>query len=598
MKRVGLTCVAAVLGAWPILAGAFPALDFQFATGTKDDLKDSLEAVSVLTELKSREDVVPSDILAAAQGDYTRLVEALYAQGYYGPVVRILLDGREAATIPPFEAPARVQRIEVKVDPGRIFDFGLARVAPQAPNTPETEGFDTGEPARANAVRAAAQDAVEAWRQVGNAKAEISGQEITARHDDRLLDVDVRIDPGRRYTFGDVRVKSESAVKDARIRQIAGIPRGEVFDPDAVEKGAERLRATGTFRSVTLDEVAQDGDQLDIEIDVTDRKPRRIGAGAELSSNEGLTLSAFWMHRNLLGGAERFRIDGEVRQLGGAGMNPDYEISTRFEKPAVYGADTLFFATASVAYEDEPDYISERVELGIGVNQEFSDTLTGELGFTLSRSNITDLYLPGEPERRLDVFAMPTALTWDTRDVALDATEGFYVRADVEPFTIVSGNDSGARLMLDARAYRGFGEDNAVVAAARFQLGALSGPTAAVAPPDYLFYSGGGGTVRGQPFESLDADYGGTRLGGRSFVGLSGELRVDVARNIGVVAFADAGYIGGESFYDGSGNWHSGAGLGLRYDTPVGPIRLDVAGPVGGDTGDGVQLYIGIGQAF
>lgn len=68
--------------------------------------------------------------------------------------------------------------------------------------------------------------------------------------------------------------------------------------------------------------------------------------------------------------------------------------------------------------------------------------------------------------------------------------------------------------------------------------------------------------------------------------------------SIGVVAFYDAGYIGAESFYDGSGEWHSGAGLGVRYQTGIGPIRFDIATPVGGETSDGIQIYIGIGQAF
>ncbi|MBP0481184.1 autotransporter assembly complex protein TamA [Sagittula salina] len=586
---------------WPITAGAFDAVNFTWPEEAAPEVRDSVKAVSVLAELETREDVQAADVLAAAQGDYARIVEALYAQGYYGPVVRILLDGREAATIPPFEAPKAISRAQIVVEPGPRFRFGTAQVAPRAKSTPETEGFDSGEPARATAVRAAAQDAVDGWRQKGHATAAITGQQITARHDAAELDVAVQVDPGPVYTFGEVRVDTQSAVKPARIRQIAGIPRGETFDPDAVEKGAERLRATGTFRSVVLNEEPKSDSTLDVLVEVTDRKPRRLGFGAELSSTEGLTLSSFWLHRNLLGGAERFRVDAEVRQLAGtAGMNPDYELSARFEKPAVYGADTLFYATAKLAYEEEPDYISRSVKVGLGVSQEFTDTITGELGFTLSRSEITDLYLPGDPVRRLNVFAMPSALTWDTRDSTTDATLGAYVRLDTEPFTLLSGgNASGMHFTADARGYKSFGKDDGVTMALRLQLGSLYGIDAANAPPEYLFHSGGGGTVRGQPYQSLDATYAnGTQLGGRSFVGVSAEARVDVTAKIGVVAFADTGYIGPESFYDDSGSWHSGAGLGVRYATPVGPIRFDVAAPVGGDTGDGVQLYIGIGQSF
>jgi translocation and assembly module TamA len=553
-----LVCTAAFSFLLPTHGWSYDNLTFRLV-GSDDQLQRDLEASSTLKTLEGDAEAEPGDVLAAAQGDYTRLVEVLYAQGYYSPVVTITLDGREAALIPPLSTPKSVRKVVVNVDPGEQFRFGVTNVGPEAPGSEPPVGFARNEPALATTVRDAAQGAVEGWRQAGHAKAAVSGQQITARHKPARLDVDVSVDPGPKLTFGEVLVTSESKVKAARIRQIAGIPRGETFDPDEVEKAGERLRETGTFRSVVVEEAEAPsvGDTLDILINVTDRKPRRFGAGVELSSTEGLLLSSYWLHRNIFGGAERFRIDGEVRQLGGQnGLKPDYEISARFEKPAVYGPDTLFFTTATIAYEEEPDYIQRTGEIGIGVTQEFSDTLVGELGFTLSRSEITDLYLPGDPVRTLNVFAMPAALTWDTRDVALDATEGFYVRAEAEPFTILSASEGGARLMFDARAYRGFGEDNSVVAAARVQFGALAGPEAADAPVDYLFYSGGGGTVRGQPYQSLDANY------------------------------------------DGSGEWQAGAGLGVRYDTPVGPIRFDVAAPVTEDTADGVQFYIGIGQAF
>lgn len=71
-----------------------------------------------------------------------------------------------------------------------------------------------------------------------------------------------------------------------------------------------------------------------------------------------------------------------------------------------------------------------------------------------------------------------------------------------------------------------------------------------------------------------------------------------VTERIGVVGFFDTGRIDVGTFFDGSGDWHSGAGIGVRYDTGFGPIRLDVAAPVGGTTGDGVQIYVGLGQAF
>ncbi len=86
-------------------------------------------------------------------------------------------------------------------------------------------------------------------------------------------------------------------------------------------------------------------------------------------------------------------------------------------------------------------------------------------------------------------------------------------------------------------------------------------------------------------------------MGGASFAAVSAELRASVTSTIGVVAFYDAGFVGMTGGF-GAGEWHAGAGVGLRYDTGIGPIRLDLAVPVAGATGDGLQIYLGIGQSF
>ena len=107
--------------------------------------------------------------------------------------------------------------------------------------------------------------------------------------------------------------------------------------------------------------------------------------------------------------------------------------------------------------------------------------------------------------------------------------------------------------------------------------------------------------MRGQDFQSLGVDFGnGNIIGGRSFLGLSTELRVKTGDKLSVVGFYDLGYVGREAFPDGSsGEWHSGAGVGVRYDTGIGPIRLDLAVPIqDADDNNGVELYIGIGQSF
>lgn len=590
------TAQAVALVAGVLAPGAALALEtLRFNTGSApEEVAENLRGASLLLQAKQDGVTNAQDILSAARADYGRLLSALYASGRYSGVIRIRLDGREAAQISPLSVPARINRAEIVIDPGPPFQFGRTRIAPLADGTELPEGFRAGAPAESPMVGEAVTAAIDGWRDVGHAKADVARQGVQADHRARRLDVDVALAPGPRLRFGRLLLSGESAVREARIRKIAGFPEGEVFSPDDLATVAKRLRRTGTFRSVSLTEAERIGpnNTLDVTAAIVDEKPRRFGFGAEVSTIEGANLSAFWLHRNLLGGAERFRVDGEIGGIGGETGGLDYALGARYERPATPTPDTSLYVETGVERLDEPDYLSDQFRFGVGLRRIFSDDLEGELGIEIRHSRVEDV----TGVQRFQLLSFPVSATLDRRDNTLNPTDGYYLRAELRPFVGFGDTSSGGRLFADGRIYQALGER--VVLAGRAQLGSVVGPSVADAPPDYLFYSGGGGTVRGQSYQSLGVDLGGgLRRGGRSFLGLSGEVRMGLTDRLGVVGFADAGYVGSGSFYDGSGDWHSGAGIGLRYNTGIGPIRLDVAVPVSGG-GSGFQVYVGIGQAF
>ena len=597
-----LSCVLALIVG--VLAGApARAADIVFRTpGASEDLSDELQSLSLSIQATTRADATAQDLLAAAQADYGRLTGVLYAEGYYSGIISILVDGREAAEIPPLANLGRVNRIAVTVNPGKRFAFAQAQVTPLAPGTEMPEGFRRGAVARADLVSDAARAGIDGWRDVGHAKADVAGQSITADHSASDLAVAIRLAPGPRLTFGNLLIGrklngSPSRVRPQRIREIAALPSGEVYSPEELERSAKRLRRTGAFSSVVLQESDTIGpnDTLDVTAQLNDAKRRRIGFGAELSSLEGLTLSTFWLHRNLLGGAERFRVDAEVGGIGGDSGGIDYKLSTRFERPATFTPDTSLYLMAAIAEMDEPDYRETSVELGAGVSHIFSDELTGEIGLAYRYNDITD----DIGNRTIEQIAVPARLTWDKRDSTLDATKGFYIDLQADPFLALDSSTTGARVYVDARTYHSFGADNGLTFAGRAQAGTVAGASTTEVPPGQLFFSGGANTVRGQPYQSLGIDIGGgRRIGGRSFMAFSGELRADVTDKFGVVAFADTGFIGADALGQGTGRWHSGAGLGGRYATGLGPIRFDLATPLDDDAGSAFEIYIGIGQAF
>ncbi|MGL5012046.1 MAG: autotransporter assembly complex protein TamA, partial [Paracoccaceae bacterium] len=434
----------------------------------------------------------------------------------------------------------------------------------------------------------------------GHAKAAPVDQAIVADHNDATLSADVTLDPGPRLRFGPLTITGLDRMSERRTRKIAGLPEGEVFSPEELERAAERLRRTGVFSSVVLadDEAITAPDLVGITAELTEEKRKRYSIGAEVASFEGLTLSGYWLHRNLLGGAERFQINTEITNIGAQASGVDYSLGVTLDRPATLTADTTLGLNAAIAHIDEEDYRADSLTFGFGFTHIFSPELTARVGLQYD-------YLKGTDDagdflsRNL---GLPIGVTWDRRDNRTDATRGFYLDAEVKPFLGFGTTDSGTRLAFDGRIYRGLGAENRIVLAARLQLGAVFGASPENAPRDDLFYSGGGGTVRGQPYQSLGIDVvrNGTAVetGGTRFVATSLEARVRVTEKIGIVGFVDAGSVGSTGFNDASSDWHAGAGLGLRYATGFGPIRLDVAAPIRGDTGDGVQVYVGIGQSF
>jgi len=563
-----------------------------------NELRGKLRAALLTNELLREGGDDPQDLVAAAQADYRRLLTALYDEGYFAPEISITLDGREAATIQPLGAPPAISTIIVRVDTGRRFTFGRTSVAPLPQGTAPPENFGPGKRAGTDKLREAARLGVEAWRARGHAKAELAGQRVTARHPEAQVDADLRIDPGPRLTFGALRISGNEDVRTERIRAIAGLPTGRVFDPEEVKRAATRLRRAGAFSSVALSEAEEvgPGQTLDIAAQVVEEKPRRFGFGAELSTEEGGTLSGFWLHRNLLGGAERLRIEGRITGIDNDTDGLDYRLEARLGRPATFGPDTDLYALAMLESLQEPVFDSDQARLEVGLRRILSDRLEVTAGVGFRYASVRDVF----GSRDFTHFILPVALTWDARDNPLDPAGGAYLNATALPFGGLDGTASGVRLTADARAYAGFGPEDRFVLAGRLQLGSVIGPELDGTMPDDLFYSGGGGTVRGQDYQSLGVILPGRRTaGGRSFLGLSAELRARVRGPFSVVGFYDTGYVSRDSLPDADSPRHSGAGLGLRYDTGIGPIRLDLATPTSGpNSGEDLYFYVGIGQAF
>ena len=606
--------------------------DLTFLGG--EDAADAEAAARGASDLLRRDDdPAPgaSGLIARARGDYRRILAALYNEGYYGPTISILIGGEEATALEPDANLADGVAVEVIVEPGPAFTFGRTEIRDRAPrpldrrddvDLPEDEGFVAGERARASTVRNARRLSVEAWRQQGYAKAEIGAREVVADHPERQLDVLLDVDPGRRAVYGDVSVRGTTRMIPSFVAGQTGLTPGEEYDPDDLDRARDRLTRLRVFRTIRLiedEEIGPDG-MLPIEVVVDERPLRRVGVGATFSTVDGLGAETFFLHRNLFGRAERLRLEAEVAGIGTDGTDVrdfDYAFGASLVLPGRFTPDTDVTLNARAQRQVLDNYTETSVDAAAGLEHIFTPELTGRLAVAASRSRFED----DLGTRDFTALGLVGGLTYDTRDDELDATEGFYVDADLSPYYEFEFGNAAVRGDVEARTYLGFGDEDTVVLAGRALVGATVGGSIAETAPDRLYFAGGGGSVRGYEFQSIGvAGRRPERLadgtirrrpdgtivfedivtGGLSLIEGSLELRGRrlFGTNFGAAVFADAGIVSADQFAD-FGDVRIGVGAGLRYHTGLGPIRLDVAVPLDPrDTDNGYGIYVGLGQAF
>jgi translocation and assembly module TamA len=205
----------------------------------------------------------------------------------------------------------------------------------------------------------------------------------------------------------------------------------------------------------------------------------------------------------------------------------------------------------------------------------------------------------GQPRRRTFLIAAaPANLLYDGSDDLLNPTAGFRLGGRLSPELSLQGSAFGyTRVQLDGSAYRRVGEG--VVLAGRARLGTIAGAPRDQVAPSRRFYAGGGASVRGYTFQAIGPrDPNNDPIGGRSLTEFSIEARVRAFGSFGVVPFLDAGNIYTSPLPKFSGlQW--GAGLGVRYYSSFGPIRVDVGTPLNPRPGDSrLAVYVSLGQAF
>ena len=598
--------------------------------GAGSGLADTLRDASTLYSL--RLDAPPDgDSLARRAGrDFAPLVDALWANGYFNADLTISIDG---AAVDPrggsaaFARAAETYRnralapVKIKVVAGPR--FLLRRIAILGPdgNTPFPEAelparviaLKSGDPALAEKVRAAEARIVDHFRRLSHPLAKIVAVEPVVDHAADTMDVTIVVDPGPVGRFGDVTVKAPPTIPEAVIRSFIYIQTGEPYSPEAIERTMASVRTIPAVASARFQEKSwlDPHADLPLELDVTDRLPRAFGASAQYSTLDGPEGQVYWEHRNLFGGAEYLRLQADLLYApASAGSVSDIlgrsdlggRLTAHFVKPALGGSrnDLVVDARverASTNYGGYVGYLVDDADLSVGLRHRFSDQFSIQAGLEGQRGIASDSL--GTINYQL--IGVPVALSYDTTNDKLDPSRGLRVSAQFAAYPKAFGSSLNLVTQKSSvAAYRALDESSRFVLAGRLEVGNQAGAALDEIPANLRFYAGGGGSVRGYAYNSLGPQSSPDDvIGGRSLVDGSLELRAKLTDTLGVVPFFDAGDAFASSWPDFSAPLRMSAGLGLRYYTAVGPLRLDLAAPINPRPGDPrYAIYVGIGQSF
>src|SRR5229473_2367036 len=507
-------------------------------------LLDTLKAASQLVQLEDKPPPSNAALRRRAEDDLPRLKEVMQVAGYWTPTLSDSLDlGAEPATV------------TVTIDPGPLFHLASVTFRTQAGETPPVldklgpggVGLEIGGPAASAPIVAAEPRIVDEYGRNARPFAKLVDRKAVIDLATHTMAVTYTVDPGPAVRFGPFAIQGLKRVdREFAARRVAW-KEGASYDSRAVETTRQDLVKTGLFSAVrvTHADAPDASGEVAMTVDLVEGPPRSIGAGVAYNTNLGLGAQAFWQHRNLLGAGENLRVTAGAaqRQLG---------LALGFRKPDFVDRKQDFLTNAELLKQTTDAYRSLREQVFVGIERPLLPSLTAVAGLSLEHANVQQNLIGSEDYTLLGV--------------------PFFLR-----------HDTTGRLVL-----AGFGALGSIVGASRDAL-----------PPDKRLYAGGAGSVRGYGYQRAGPlGAGEVPLGGASSLELGLELRYRITETIGVAPFIEGGNVYPTSFPN-SANLFFGGGVGFRYYTLIGPIRLDLATPFQPRSGDNpIQFYISIGQAF
>jgi len=614
-KRLGrwstAFAVAASLAAPPAQA-ADPTLSYQTNVNKVADsnLSAAVQASSTLIELQDRPPEDVTALRARAVEDLDRLQKALRSSGYYDGEVDIKVDGQEVSRdlhqpLNAYDDNAKKKLpVAITVTPGPLYKIRSITVTGADGVKPNLK-IKKGDPARAIDIIGARRDILDQVMGAGHPFALVELKPAVVDHAAHTLDLTYTVDPGPTATLGPVTVKGLEWTDRAFIAKRAVFAPNTKYSPGALDGLRGDLQSLDIFSSVKVTPATalNDKGQLPVTVEVKEKDRHFIGLGANYSTNDGAGATVYWGDRNLFGGGEHLKIEGDVAGLGQQGQgwglgSADYTLSTNFSAPDFLTRHQDFVSSVVATDEHDSDTFDKKgATITAGVQRTLGKSVKVGAGWEIEASRITDNDSTSD-----FLLNGPTGnAAFDNTDDLLNPTKGVRASFNAEAYPTWFGSSENVfTTSSSASSYLNLVGKGDLVLAGKVGFANAFGSSLEDLPADRRLYAGGGGSVRGFKYRSIspeDAD--GDLTGGRSALTGSIELRYRFLGDFGIVPFFDAGTVSRSAMPKFDEPIRYAVGLGFRYYTAIGPIRADIAMPLNPrHDDDPVAFYVSIGQSF
>jgi translocation and assembly module TamA len=654
-----LRLIAIVLLQWASSTYAADPQPYKVEMASTGDsaLDSTLKATSELESLRKSAPVGPFGLIGRARADLDRLKTVLESFGYYQSYVEIRIDGLplddpnlgEELTSRPKDSEAQV-KITFSLGP----QYRLRKIEILGDVPPEaTQALDlqSGAPAVAADVLAAGDRLLNALQDQGYAFAKVDTPVAYEDPPNRVLDVSFHVTRGPRVQIGEISIRGLKDMKEPFVRKRLIVHPGEQYSATKIETARKDLLALGVFTSVSV-RVATQADsegRVPISFNTRERPKHGVSVSGAYSSDLGGSTGVTWTKRNVSGKADSLTLSVTAINLGGgtAGNGIGYDVNGKYLIPDWKVRDQSLQTAVGAIKQSLDAYDQTAYTGGVSVNRRLSKIWSVTAGLNIEKERVRqhecattqDCALvqeicvlsatPATPPCTDQTFSytllsLPISALYNTTGLdspLQDATHGLRVSFSVTP-TFSFGHPSTRFFITQATGSLYFDLKNIgfnktpgrSILALRALGGLAAGASQFSLPPDQRFYAGGSGTIRGYRYQSVGPQFpNGNPVGGTAINAGTVEYRQRIGTNLGTAVFVDAGNVS-QNLNPLNGALRFGAGVGVRYYTPIGPIRLDVAVPLNkrssttttnaagrqstirGD--DSFEIYIGLGQAF